>query len=208
MTRACLLALALASCKQPDPAPVADAWSDDFERASIGSDYRATADVYRIKDGALSVVNGYNHPLWLRKKLPENAVIEVDCWSRSPAGDLKLEIWGDGESYAEDKGAYTSSGYVFIFGGWGNSKSEIARGNEHGADVAARTLPKVEIGKKYHWKIVRRGGHLDWYIDDVTTPFLSYDDRRPFAGPGHDYLGFDDWEAEVGFDNLTIRRLE
>ena len=205
MTRLAVL-LALAACKQPDPPPVGDSFTDTFDRSAIGGDYRATADVYRLKDGALNVSAGYNHPLWLRKKLPENAVIEVDCWSKSPAGDLKLEIWGDGESYAEDRGAYTSSGYVFIFGGWSNSKSEIARGNEHGTDVAARTAPKVEIGRKYHWKIARKGGHIDWTIDD--QPFLSYDDKQPFTGVGHEYLAFDDWEADVWFDNLSIRRLE
>jgi hypothetical protein len=208
MRRACLAVLALAACKQPDPPPVGDAWKDDFERATVGSDYRATAEVYRIKDGALNVSNGFNHPLWLRKKLPENAIIEVDCWSKSPAGDLKLEIWGDGESYAEDRGAYTSSGYVFIFGGWSNSKSEIARGNEHGTDVVARNQPKVELGRRYHWKIVRKGGHIDWFIDDLATPFLSYDDKRPYTGAGHEYLAFDDWEADVWFDNLSIRRAD
>jgi hypothetical protein len=208
MARVALLALALAACRQPDPPPVGAAWSDGFDRAEIGADYRATADVYRIKDGALNVANGYNHPLWLRKKLPANAVIEVDCWSMSAVGDLKLEIWGDGEGFAEDRGAYTSSGYDFIFGGWSNTKSEIARGNEHGADVVARTTPKVEVGRKYHWKIVRKGGHIDWYIDDLTTPFLRYDDAKPFVGAGHEYLGFDDWESDVWFDNLSIRRVD
>jgi hypothetical protein len=208
MRRAAFLVLLLASCKQPDPPPVGDAFTDDFEREAIGSDYRATADVYRIKDGALNVSNGYNHPLWLRKKLPADAVVELDVWSKSPAGDIKIELWADGESHAEDRGAYTSSGYVFIFGGWNNSKSLIARGNEHGADVAARTEPKVEIGRKYHWKIVRKGAHIDWYMDGAPTPFLSFDDKNPYVGAGHEYLGFNDWEAEIWFDNLSIRKAE
>jgi hypothetical protein len=206
MRRLLLAAFLLAACKQPDPPPVGDAWSDGFDRSEVGSDYRATADVYRLKDGSLNVANGYNHPLWLRKKLPENAVVEVDVTSRSPAGDIKIELWGDGESYAESKGAYTSSGYVFIFGGWSNSRSLIARGNEHGQDVAARTEPKVEIGRTYHWKIVRTGGHIDWFIDDLDKPFLSFDDKHPLTGPGHEYLGFNDWEADLWFDNLKIRR--
>jgi hypothetical protein len=195
------------ACKQPDPPPIGDEFTDSFERAEIGSSYRATADVYRLKDGALNVSNGYNHPLWLRKKLPESAVVELDVWSRSPAGDIKIELWGDGETYAENRGAYTSSGYVFVFGGWNNSKSIIARGNEHGQDVAARTEPKVELGRKYHWKIARKGGHIDWWIDDPGTPFLSLDDPRPLAGAGHEYLGFNDWEADLWFDNLTIKKL-
>ena len=32
--------------------------------------------------------------------------------SRSAAGDIKLELYGDGESFDHDRGAYTSTGYV------------------------------------------------------------------------------------------------
>ena len=31
-------------------------------------------------------------------------------------GDIKVELFGDGSSFAHDKGAYTSTGYVFIMG--------------------------------------------------------------------------------------------
>lgn len=200
--------LVTAACRQPDPPAVGDAFTDDFERSEIGSNYRATADVYRIKDGALNVARSYNHPLWLRKKLPTDATIEFDCWSRSAAGDIKVEIWGDGESFAHDRGAYTSSGYVFIFGGWNNSKSLIARGNEHGQDVISRVEPKVELGRHYHWKIVKKGGHIDWFVDDMTKPFLTLEDKSPYAGVGHEYFGINDWESELWFDNLSIRKAD
>ena len=192
------------SCKQPDPPPVQGTFRDDFERAAIGGDYAATAQVYRIKDGALNVQSGYNHPLWLRKKIPVDATIELDVRSSSDAGDIKVEIWGDGEGYAVDNGAYTSSGYVFIMGGWRNTKSIIARGNEHGSDVQARTQPRVEMGKTYHWKIVRKGRLITWYVDDLTTPFLTFDDADPYTGSNHAYFGFNNWEADVWYDNLVI----
>jgi hypothetical protein len=202
-----LLALPLmGACKHPDPPPIEGEFRDDFERDAVGGNYVATAPVYRLKDGALNVQNGYNHPLWLRKKLPADAVIELDAWSNSDAGDIKIEIWGDGESKARDKGAYTATGYVFIMGGWSNSKSIIARGNEHGRDVKARTAPRVEKGRKYHWKIVRKGGRIDWFVDDMETPFLTYEDAQPFVGPGHEYFGFNNWEADLWFDNLVIRQ--
>ena len=198
------LAAVAGSCKQPDPPPISAPWSDTFSRADVGGDYYATdATVYKVNGSELTVAAAYNHPLWLRKKMPANAVIELDLWSDSPAGDIKVEAWGDGETYAHDKGAYTSSGYVFIMGGWSNSKSELARGNEHGKDVAARTEPKVEIGHHYHWKIVRKGGH----IDCMSAPFLSLDDPQPLTGKGHEYFAFNDWEAQLSFDNLTITPL-
>jgi hypothetical protein len=206
--RAILLpVLVLAACRQPDPPAITAAWSDGFERDRVGGDYVATDNVYQIEKGALTVSRAFNHPLWLRKRLPDNAVIEVDVRSDSAAGDIKVEAWGDGESYARDRGAYTSTGYVFIMGGWSNSKSMIAKGNEHGRDVVERVEPKVEAGRTYHWKIVRKGGHVEWYVDDMTTPFLVLEDASPYAGKGHAYFGFNDWESILTFDNLSVTPL-
>src|SRR5688572_23120049 len=108
-----------------------------------GADYSATADVYRISGGVPNGGPSYNHPLWLRRQIPRDAVIEFDCWSNSDAGDIQVEAWGDGETHAKNKGQYTSSGYVFVMGGWGNSKSILAEGNEHGKDLVQRGAPKV-----------------------------------------------------------------
>jgi hypothetical protein len=207
-----LLALTalLAACKYdtpPPPPPLTQPFTDTFERASLGADWRNTADpsAYTLADGALHVSRAYNHPLWLTKPIPRDATLELDCSSASPDGDIKVEIWGDGRSHAETRGAYTSSGYVFIFGGWRNSLSKIARGTEHDDTHPSRRAPRVEPGKTYHFKIVRKGGHLDWFVDDMTTPFLTFDDPHPFEGPDHMYFAFDDWEAPLTFDNLVIR---
>lgn len=197
----------LVGCKKDEPPPITDRWTDDFERAHLGDDYRATSDVYRLTNGALNAKGAYNHPLWLRKKLPRDVVIELDIWSSSPDGDIKVEFFGDGKSHATDKGAYTATGYVAVMGGWSNSKSILARRDEHGVvgeDLVERTRPKVEVGKRYHWKIVRNGGRVDWYVDDMETPFLSFEDDEPLAGSGHEYFGFNNWESDAWFDNLVI----
>ncbi len=205
-----LLSLPFAACKDTPRPPITTAWKDDFERAAVGGDYLPTApDAYRITGGQMNVSNGYNHPLWLLKKMPRDAVIELDVKSTSPSGDIKIEAWGDGEHHApsNEKIQYTSTGYVFIFGGWGNSQSVIARLSEHGSDVAKRTDVKVVPGKMYHWKIVRKGGHIDWFIDDMEKPFLSLDDAQPLQGDGHAYFAFSDWESDLWFDNLAIAPL-
>jgi len=199
--------VALGSCKVEDPPPITQTWTDDFERDSVGADYYRTGGNYAVKDGALHVQGAYNHPLWLRKKLPRNVSIELDTWSNSKEGDIKVELFGDGRSHAHNKGAYTSTGYVAIMGGWGNSKSILARQEEHGAQLAQRRQPKVVPGKRYHWKIVRQGNAVTWYVDDMDTPFLTYQDTSPLEGPGHEYFGFDNWESDVGFDNLRIEPL-
>jgi hypothetical protein len=202
---ACCLIPVLFACRQPDPPAIAAPWSDTYDRNEVGGDYLATGDTYQISGGHLTVSNGYNHPLWLRKKLPRDAVIELDCGSGSPQGDIKVEAWADGESYDKDKGSYMSSGYVFIFGGWRNDRSIIARMDEHAPTVPTRNAPKVEPNRSYHWKIVRKGNRVDWFVDDMETPFLTYDDPQPLEGAGHEYFGFNDWETPIWFDNLTIK---
>jgi hypothetical protein len=203
----CTLILAAGCTRQPDPAPITAAWTDSFDRADVGGDYFATADAYRITDGVLTASQAYNHPLWLRRKLPRDAAIEFDCWSSSPHGDIKVEAWGDGEHHGEKGAGYTSSGYVFILGGWQNTRNLLARGNEHGADVRERKGFRVEAGRRYHWKIVRKGAHIDWFVDDMSVPFLSLDDPSPYEGKGHEYFGFNEYETELHFDNLSITPL-
>jgi hypothetical protein len=74
--------------------------------------------------------------------------------------------------------------------------------DEHGKDRKARSDLKVEKGRRYHFRIERRGGHIDWQVDG--KPFLAFGDPKPLAGPEHAYLAINDWEAEVHFDNLKV----
>ena len=133
----------LVACKVKDPPPIGDEWRDDFERDSVGDNYFATGDGYRVFKGALGAKGAHNHPLWLRAKIPRDVRVELDAWSTDPRGDIKIEIFGDGKSYDPDGGAYMATGYEVIFGGWSNSKSIIARMDEHAPDVIQRTAPKV-----------------------------------------------------------------
>ncbi len=180
-------------------------FSDDFSAAAMGQAWNDTSSGhYRLSSGELVVSNAYNHPLWLRTPLPRDGVIELDAWSNDDAGDIKLEAWGDGKSFAQEN-SYTASSYVFIFGGWHNQISAIARMNEHGADRRARSDVRVVKGKHYHFRISRKDGHIDWQVDG--QPFLSFDDAAPLDGPEHSYFAFNDWEAELHFDNLKITAL-
>ena len=100
------MASALA-CRAKDPAVTAP-FEDGFDRAELGAGWNATSPEYHLADGRLAVKNAYNHPAWLRQRLPRDVVVDVDVSSKSPAGDIKMELFGDGESFDPDKGAYTS----------------------------------------------------------------------------------------------------
>jgi hypothetical protein len=199
------LLLCLAACKVRDPGPITAAWTDQFENPhDFAANYLPTGDGFKVVNGALSARGAHNHPLWLRKKLPRDVRVEFDCWSTEQRGDIKVEMFGDGHSFDPDGGAYTASGYEVIFGGWYNSKSIIARLNEHGKDIVERKEPKVIPGKRYHWKIERKGTKLTWWIDDMTAPFLVYDDPKPLEGEDHTWFGFNNWETDTWFDNLVV----
>ena len=203
--------LLASACKRDEggtPAPITAAWTDDFERGDLGSDWLPTADAYQLVNGAVSARGGRNRPLWLRRALPRDAVIELDVWSNTPDGDIKVELYGDGRSFDKDGGRYTSTGYVAVMGGWNNSKSILAKGDEHGKALVERSAPKVEQGKRYHWKLVRRGGRIEWFVDDMTAPFLVLDDPEPLDGPDHQHFAIANWQSDSWFDDLRITPLE
>ena len=183
--------------------PTIDApFTDKFERVDIGPDWL---------DGKLHLVLAHNHPIWLRRKLPRNVQIDFDAVSQSLAGDLKVELYGDGESFDPDKGRYDPTSYMIVLGGWNNNRSIIGRLGEHDEAVkAARdregAQPLVIPGRTYHFTVTRRGGRIDWKLDGA--PYLSWDDPDPLAGSGHEFFAINDWEADVRFDNLTVRPLD
>lgn len=203
LAAAALLAAATAGCRAKVPA-ITEPFEDSFERGEVGPSWHNTGGPYRVVDGKLSVAGGRNHPLWLRRKLPPNLVLEVDAMSKSPDGDLKVELFGDGEAFDPDGNRYSPTGYIFVFGGWRNSQSIIGRLGEHDAEVkATRSEPRVIPGQTYRWTITKRGGQIDWSIDG--QPFLSWTDPQPLAGDRHQYFAIGNWETEVFFDNLKIR---
>ena len=179
-------------------------FEDDFDRPHIGDDYLPLSDAWTTSDGWLCGEGALNRGVWLKRRLPKNVRIEFDAVSFSADGDIKVELFGDGESFDPDKGTYDPSGYVLFFGGHQNTESVIGRLGEHGEQIKGhRTDVRVEPGKWYRFKITRKGGKLDWQIDG--QPFLSWTDPAPLSGKGHEFFAFNNWETDVYFDNLSIR---
>src|SRR5262245_41483176 len=97
---AAALALTLCACTVRELPPIETSYVDSFDQHSISGDYRRTGGGYRLVDGALQAHGAHNHPLWLAKRLPPGDLqIDLDAWSTSPYGDMKIEVFGDGKSY-------------------------------------------------------------------------------------------------------------
>jgi len=210
MFASAVLLAAGSGCKPRIPS-IDTPFTDNFDRAELGADWLDTSHAAKLKDGKLTLAQAHNHPVWLRRKLPRNAQIDFDAVSRSPAGDLKVELYGDGESFDPDKGRYDPTSYMIVFGGWNNSKSIISRLGEHDEAVKAAydrvgTEPLVLPGQTYHFTITRRGGAIEWKLNGAR--YLAWTDSQPLEGAGHEFFAINDWEADVSFDNLSIRPLK
>ncbi len=196
--------------------PAAIALEDETGAGSLGPDwYQAQTNAWHIENGRLCGQGAHNHGVWLKRVLPINARIEFDAVSDSPDGDLKAEVWGDGQSAATSISYTNATSYIVIMGGWKNTFHVLARLNEHGSDRKQikvddtsddpREKP-VTPGQIYHFKIERTDGKIvHWSVNGLE--YLTYPDPTPLAGIGHDHFGFNDWEVKVCFDNVKVTPL-
>ena len=64
---------------------------------------------------------------------------------------------------------------------------------------------RVEQDQVYHFVIEREGDTISATVDG--EPLVSMTDDEPLEGRGHTHFAFNDWEAELWFDNLVITPL-
>lgn len=175
-------------------------FTDEFD-----SDALDTAHWKRTPEGRWTVGDGWlhgapgnkNQPLWLSEPLPERVRIEFDARADSVHGDLKVEVFGDGQAH--------ESGYILIFGGWKNSLHVIARMDEHGKDRKAEAGQKVEKGTVYPMAVVRTGSDVRWYVNrNDRAMLMDFRDQAPLRGRGHDRFAFNNWDVPVAFDNVRV----
>ncbi|HVK68903.1 MAG TPA: hypothetical protein VM694_30815 [Polyangium sp.] len=190
-------------------------FEDTFDRAALGEDWNALSPGWHIENGRLCGKSAKNRGIWLRRRLPVNARIEFDAYAENAIGDIKVELWGDGQSGATTTSYTNATSYIAIFGGWRNSKHVLARLDEHGDDrLEIDVDPKsddererpVSAGQAYRFRVERADGKtIVWSINGVE--YFTLTDPEPLAGPGHEHVGFNDWEVPVCFDNLKVTPL-
>lgn len=177
--------------------------------------YQSKTTAWRIENGRLCGKGARNHGVWLTKRIPINARIEFDAIATSEKGDLKAEIWGDGQSSATSISYTNATSYLAILGGWENTFHVLARINEHGSDRKEIKVDKdsddprehaVSVGQVYRFKIERSDSKtVRMFVNNIE--YHTWVDAEPLAGIGHDHFGFNNWEVKTCFDNVRITPL-
>ena len=188
---------------------------DDFQRTELGPNWHGTTPRWAIEGGKLCGQSARNHPVWLKHRLAVNARIEYTARTLSDEGDIKVEAWGSGQSFANGASYNDATSYLLIFGGWKNQLHVLARLNEHGSDRLALPLDPAAIDVKratvkanhdYAFIIERKDGRTVTFQVDGEMLF-AMSDTEPLTGRLHEHFGFNDWETHVCFDNLVVTPL-
>ena len=139
---------------------------DDFDRATLGDAYWSNGGHWRLVHGQVYSPGVGNNPLWLKARLPRDVRIQFDVRSEGADGDIKWEAFGDGRNHA--------SGYVFIFGGWHNRESRIAKLDEHAPTETELRAQLAGLAHPYPREL--QGMEALW--DALRGPFVRLVARR------------------------------
>ena len=198
------LATHLSGCRMPQGgvAPALDGvWTVELGTTLSAKDFDVVGGTWTVEQGAIrSLGEQNNHPLWLKRQIPDAFEISFEARAVSAAVDHKIEFCGDGVRH--------ESGYVAILGGWNNSISVIARQDEH--EKGRKEIKgKWERGRWYKHRIRRtfdgHRGRIEWFLDDRLL--LERVDPKPLRGPGHNRIAFNNWKTDVSFRNVVVRPL-
>jgi hypothetical protein len=171
----------------------------DKEKADLNAWSTPNGAAWSIKDGELVASGGRNKTLWLKEPIPPYVRIELEARALTPGGDIRLEVFGDGQRH--------ESGYVLIFNAWSGTAHVVARLDEHAADrVLSKSAAPIEVGRTYKMIIIRTDRSLRWFVDGQLL--IDYTDSAPLMGPGHEHFGLGVWKSQVAFDNIAIVELK
>jgi hypothetical protein len=206
----------LAPCDSKDDPALSAPFTDNFDRTDLGNDWRSTSyGAYFLRNNKLCISKPRNHPLWLKRKLPNNVRVEFDAQPTSASADIKAELFGDGCAFDNEGRDYTATAYVFVLGAHNNSEHWLARMYEHGPEAkktqllaGAPSMANAKLITQTVYKIaLERSDAKTVSIKVDGTLIHEMNDPEPLGGTGHDHFAFNGWDAPSCFDNLVITPL-
>lgn len=164
-------------------------FSDDFERAELGDNWKTLEGEWVIKDGALTIGGWGCSEIISAKNFSGMHRMEFDSTSGENACDLT------GVICANDDGFY--AGYFIGFGSDNNYDSKLlVEGYEE------KRWDAVIVPGKVHHQVIERDGKTVRHIVDGKV-VMTYEHDEPLTGEDHQKVGFYTC-GESSFDNIKI----
>ena len=176
----------------PGELPSTKGWvlqfSDDFERAELGADWKGLHGDWSIEDGRLKVLG--HGQIMCTKAFPGAQRLEFDAVSGGQPCDLTAVICAGPLGY--------QYGYFVGFGTEDNTYSKLL---VQGVEVA-RWEAVIAPGKVHHQVVQREGKTITHVVDGQVA--MTYNDDDPLKGRGHDRIGFYVFGKSQTIDNVRV----
>lgn len=181
----------LSAAPGPSPCRAADradewrlAWSDSFDRPTLGDGWLLRSGDARIADGRL-VLTGAGALLLINRPFASDVRLEFTAQAHpdAPPCDLSAGLACN---------PLTGYQYLLAFGGNNNRWNQIL-----GARLARDERPRllIEPGRRYHLRAEKAGSRLMLCADGQKLVETTDDD--PVGGPGFDRVGLITWNGMI-----------
>ena len=174
-------------------APVAEwkmTWSDDFERADPGPDWKSQGGEWKIEKGHLVAQGG---KIVSTRKFPGLQRLEFNAsMDPNPMGvlsDMSPIIQGDP----------SGQGYLVQFGGYNNTICAIQR---LGKMLARTTEQTITPGKMHHVAAELNGNMVRLTVDGKVA--VEYNDQQPLFGPENEHVGFYVYQGTIRISDVKV----
>ncbi len=182
--------------------PQAGKWAlvftDDFNGPKLGPSWEAVQGQATLDKGMLVLKaesEGQAVLLLRQPSFPDNVRMEFDASiSGTGLSDMTAIVNASSSEPAD-------TGYMFQFGGSGNTENHLRRDGDVIASTA-KNSPLLTANKVYHVVAENDAGKLTLYVDD--KPVFQYTDPKPLKGAQRAFVGLYTWDSTLKIDRVMI----
>nr|MBA3846861.1 hypothetical protein [Planctomycetota bacterium] len=175
-------------------------YSDDFTQPDVEQRWELTvpSGTATLVDGRLRLSGGMPQIALLRERFSGDLKIEFTCTQRGTVlSDVSCFMAASSRPWPN-----APDGYLFQFGGCGNTLSRLLRDVE---PVCSRMGATIVEDRTYNAVAERVGGRLTYLVDG--RQIFEHHDERPLDHDGRDRVGIYGYAAETWIDDVAVWRL-
>ncbi len=155
---------------------------------------------WAIKEGELKLSDAKPQILYLKQSISGDVRIEFTC--RQEGDDLgDISCFMSALSLTNRKKA-CNTGYMFQFGGEGNTRTFLERAGER---LWERAESPIIRGVTYRVCAEKKDSRLSFWVNDKLI--FEVDDPQPLSGMDRYLVGFYGWKTETWYSDIKIYKL-